>query len=178
MKTRDIWQWLEPLARNWGAEEELQSQLPVLQWASTGLSHLARPLYVDRGVLHLRVESHVIAAELNLLKEKVLARLEGVAPGTGVVDLRFQVRAGGGSRGEIAVLPPTADELCAARADLPEGLSPTLAGVCTRLVAWVRARDRAILASGGWRCPGCGVALVQEENSCPECGIERPPSHR
>jgi len=178
MKTKDIWQWLGPLARNWGAEEELQAQLPVLHWASTGLSHLARPLYVDRGVLHLVVESHVIAGELNLLKGRVLARLEEVAPGSRVVDLRFQVRARGAPRREIAVPPPTADELRVARDGLPGGLPPTLAEVCARLLAWARARDRAILAAGGWRCPGCGVAVVQAENSCPGCGIEGPPPHR
>ncbi|GAB4308436.1 MAG: hypothetical protein Kow0097_08960 [Candidatus Bipolaricaulota bacterium] len=178
MNAKDIWQWLGPLARSWGAEEELQAQLPVLHWSSTGLSHLARPLYVDRGVLHLAVDNHVVAAELNLLKGKVLARLEEVAPGGGVVDLRFQIRARGVPRAEIAVRPPGPDEVRAARDEIPEGLPATLAAVCARLIAWARARERALLAAGGWRCPGCGVARAEGQTSCPECGIEGPPPHR
>ncbi|MBC7220565.1 DUF721 domain-containing protein [Candidatus Bipolaricaulota bacterium] len=178
MKAKDIWQWLGPLARSWGAEEELQAQLPILHWSSTGLSHLARPLYVDRGALHLVVDSHVVASELNLLKEKVLARLEEVAPGCGVVDLRFQVRAHGAPREEIAVPPPAADEVRAAREEVPKGLPTTLAAVCARLIAWARARERAILTAGGWRCPGCGVVLAAEESTCRSCAIERPPPRR
>lgn len=173
MNKQDIWQWLGPLAQSWGAEDALRAQSAVLLWPATGLTALARPLYVDRGVLHLAVASHVVAAELNFLKGKLLARLEEVAPQCGVVDLRFQIRSGETSFHPIVVPPPTAADLREARRGLPPRLPPELQRVLAEAVAWATARDRAILAAGGWRCPGCGLVLVKEKDDCPVCGIER-----
>lgn len=173
MNTKDIWHWLGPLSRGWGAEEKLQDQNPVLLWASTGLGSMARPMYVDRGVLYLAVGSHVVAAEFNLLKGKLLARLEEVDPQCGVVDLRFQIRAEKRSPREIVVAPPTSGELRQARRELPAGLPSRLQRVAAQALAWAAARDRAILSAGGWRCAECGLALVKEKKSCPLCGFER-----
>ncbi len=173
MNTRDIWQWLGPLAHGWRAEDRLKEQTVVLRWGGTGLGSLARALYVDRGVLHLAVASHVVAAELNLLKGKVLARLEEVAPGCGVTDLRFQVRAGETPRVKIAVPSPTTAARRRARRDLPAGLPRGLRDAVSEVLAWAQARDEAILAAGGWACPQCGLALVKEQGVCPPCGIEQ-----
>lgn len=172
MNTKDIWQWLGPLAHGWRAEDRLKEQTVVLRWKETGLGSLARALYVDRGVLHLAVASHVVAAELNLLKGKVLARLDEVAPGCGVTDLRFQVRAWETPRVEIAVPSPTTAALRRARRDLPAGLPRDLRDTVSEVLAWAQARDQAILAAGGWGCPRCGLVLVKEKGVCPTCGIE------
>lgn len=174
MNKRDIWQWLGPLARGWRAGERLEEQTVVLRWEETGLGSLARALYVDRGVLHLAVANHVIAAELNLLKGKVLARLGEVAPGCGVTDLRFQVRAGETPRVEIAVPPPTPAARRRARRDLATSLPRDLCNAVSEVFVWAQARDQAILAAGGWSCPRCSLVLVKEKGICPTCGIEAP----
>ncbi len=174
MKTKDIWQWLGPLAHSWGGEERLREQLPVLAWPSTSLGSLARPLYVDQGVLHLAVESHVVASELNLVKERILSRLGEVTSESTVVDLRFHVRFKGSPLAKVGVPPPTPAELGAARKALPEGIPRSIGDACARALAWARARDEALLARGGWPCPGCGLVLAEEKATCPECGIERP----
>jgi len=119
-----------------------------------------------------------VAAELNLLKGKLLARLEEVAPQCGVVDLRFQVRSGEAPFHPILVPPPTAADLREARRELPPRLPRELRSVLAEAVAWAKARDKAILAAGGWRCPGCGLVLVEETGSCPVCGIERSAARR
>lgn len=178
MSSKDIWQWLGPLAMAWGGQDRLREQAPVLLWRATGLASLARALYVDRGVLYLAVESHVVAAELNLLKGKVLARLAEVVPGCEVADLRFQVRAREAPPAEVAVTPPTAADLRRARRDLPPGLPPCLRDPLAEALAWARARDQAILDARGWRCPRCGLVLVKEKNNCPTCGIDRFGAHR
>lgn len=178
MNDEDIWQWLGPLAQHWGAEEKLKGQSAVLRWPATGLGAMARALYVDRGVLHLAVGSHVVASELNLLKEKLLARLAEVAPGSGVADLRFQVCAWESPLHPVAVTPPTKAELRRVRRELPPGLPSRLRDAAANAVAWAEARDRAILAAGGWRCGGCGLALLPEKSVCPICGIDRFGAHR
>lgn len=178
MSKQDIWQWLGPLARGWGAEEKLKAQAAVLVWAATGLAPLARALYVDRGVLHLAVGSHVVASELNLLKGEVLARLEEIAPGCSVADLRFHVQGGEPPLRPVEVPPPSKADLREARAELPPGLPPRLRSRLAKALAWAKARDRAIRAAGGWECQGCGLVLVREREACPTCGIERFGIHR
>lgn len=173
MDKQDIWEWLGPLAQRWGAEEELKAQLPVLLWSATGFAPLARALYVERGVLHLAVASHIVAAELNQLKGSLLARLHAVAPGCTVADLRFVVRSSGARLCPTDIPGPTKVELREARRQLPPGLPPRLRGVIAKAIAWAKARDAAVLGAGGWQCPHCELVLVKEKRSCPACGIER-----
>lgn len=173
MNTKDIWQWLGPLARGWGAEDKLTEQRAVLLWPTVGLGSLARALYVERGVLHLAVGSHVVASELNLLKADLLARLGEIAPECGVTDLRFQVRALKSPPRPVVVRSPVPSDVRRARRELPPRLPSRLRQVAAEAVAWAEARDTAILDSGGWRCAGCGLVLVKEKSTCPACGIER-----
>jgi hypothetical protein len=175
MSKEDIWQWLGPLARRWDAEDALQAQSPLFAWDAIGLSPLAQPLYVDRGVLHLAVANHVVAAELNLLKGKLLARLDEAIPGCGVETLRFHVRAREPPRSEIAVPRLPAGALDRAGQDLPSGLPTGVRDVVVEALAWARARDEALLAAGGWACPRCALVLVKGATACPTCKIERPP---
>jgi len=173
MNTKDIWHWLGPLARAWNAEDKLYEQRAVLLWPALGLAPLARALYVDRGVLHLAVGSHVAASELNLLKAGIVARLSDVAPESGVIGLRFHIRAVTAPPLRIAVRPPTPADVQRVQRELPPGVSPRLRHVTASLVAWARARDEAILNTGGWRCAECGLALVREKRECPICKIDR-----
>ncbi len=173
MNTKDIWQWLGPLARGWGAEDKLKEQNAVLLWPTVGLGSLARALYVERGILHLAVGSHVVASELNLLKAGLLARLGEIAPECGVTDLRFQVRALKSPPRPVVVRSPAPSDVRRARRELPPRLPSRLRQVAAEVIAWAEARDTAILDSGGWRCRGCGLVLVKEKSTCPACGIER-----
>ncbi|QAA75856.1 MAG: hypothetical protein BIP78_0088 [Candidatus Bipolaricaulis sibiricus] len=173
MTKQDIWQWLGPLSHRWGAEELLRDQTAVFVWPATGLAPLARAVYVDQTILHLSVGSHVVAAELNLLKHKLLARLHEISPECGVTDLRFQVRAWERPPHEIVVPAPTAEMVRRARRSLPAGLPPRLRTIFAEAVAWAQARDRAILDAGGWTCPQCDVVATAEMTACPVCGIER-----
>ncbi|MCR4392405.1 MAG: DUF721 domain-containing protein [Candidatus Acetothermia bacterium] len=177
MSKEDLLQWLLPLARRWGLAEALAQQRAVFAWeraVGPNLASLARPLYVDREVLHLGVPSHVVAAELHLLAAELLARLAEVAPGSGVKELRFHVRAEPGPPPEVTVPPPSPRERRLAEqelsAHLPEGLRDKLAGI----VAWARARDQAILAAGGSACRRCGVAFLGPGDLCPVCAVEAP----
>jgi len=72
---------LEELARlfvRWGLTEEFREQLPLFLWAEAvgpKLARLTRPLRVREGVLFVEVSNPVLAQELELLKERYLARL-------------------------------------------------------------------------------------------------------
>lgn len=177
MNTKDMWYWLGPLAAGWGALDKLEAQKPVVLWASTGFGPMARALYVERGTLHLAVANHVVASELNLLKGRLLARLGEVAPGCGVTDLRFQIRAAERPPRSVVVHPPGPADLRRAERQLSPKVLPRLRHLAAEAVAWASARDEAILDSGGWRCRQCGLVLVKEKSTCPICGIDRTGVH-
>ncbi|HAZ27842.1 TPA: hypothetical protein DCY67_04375, partial [Candidatus Acetothermia bacterium] len=140
MSKQDIWQWLGPLAERWKGEANLREQSIVLTWRTVGLSSLAQAMYVDRGVLHLGVASHVVAAELNLLKRKVVARVKEAVPGAGITDLRFHIRAQAEQPGQIAVPAPTAAARRRARAELSPKLPTSLRAGLSEILAWAQAR--------------------------------------
>lgn len=172
MNTKDIWHWLGPLSKAWNAEDRLLEQKAVLLWASTGLAHLARALYVDRGVLHLGVGSHVVAAELNLIKRQVLARVNALAPESGVTDLCFHVQGTPLAPRTIAVPPPTPVDVQRVHRGLPPRVPLRLRRTVARVQAWAEARDTAILRSGGWRCRECGLVVTANIGKCPHCRID------
>lgn len=173
MNNQDIWHWLGPLAQAWKASDSLQEQEAVLLWPAVGLTNLARALYVDHGVLHLAVGSHVVASELNLVKTRVLTRLSSVAPESRVTDLRFHVQASTSGLTSIEVRPPEPNDVRRAQRELPPEIPPNLRRVIALLMEWARARDEAILAHGGWQCRECGLVLAREKGQCPGCRIDR-----
>ncbi len=173
MKTRDPWLWLEDLAQSWGAPQALTEQEAVLRWGETGLSTLARALYVERGVLHLSVPSPVVAAELRALESRIVSELRRRAPQSGVTGLRFHIEAWSHRREPLEVRPPSREEVRRAGRRLPRAIPPPVRRAVAEAWAWAEARDRAILAAGGWSCPRCELALLSEVERCPSCGMER-----
>jgi len=167
-------QWLEALAKQWGLSAEVARQAPVFAWREAvgeELAKLARPLYVEGRTLHLAVGSHVAAAELRLLTGKLLARLKEVLPESQVKQLRFRVVPEPSPARELRLEEPEPADWEAAEADIPRDLPRGLRERLVRIAAWARARDRALLAAGGRRCPRCGVAHGGPGELCPVCSL-------
>lgn len=179
MTKKDIYEWLLPLVRMWGLADALREQEPVLFWKKVvgeKLGHLARPLYVERRTLHLAVPSPVVAAELRLLQDQLLARLKEIVPNCQVQKLRFHVRAESETERfslpkEVVAVKPTKEDVAAAERDVPHSLPSPLRERFVRIAAWAHARDRAILAAGGGLCPSCGAAFLGEGDLCPICSL-------
>lgn len=176
MDKEELWEWLGPLARRWGLERELGEQAPVFLWPKAvgkQLARLARPLYVEAGVLHVAVPGSVVAAELRLLQEGILDRLTQ-AGGKKLVGLRFHVRAVPAKAWAVEAVEPSPEEVAKAKAEVSRDLPPELRRRLVRIAAQAYARDRAILAAGGRRCPCCGVAFLGEGQRCPLCSLVSP----
>lgn len=173
MKTKDPWMWLEGLAQSWGAPEALAQQEAVLRWGETGLGGLAHALYVERGVLHLSVPSPVVAAELRALEARIVSELRSRAPRSAVLGLRFHVEAWPARRQAPEVQPPSREEVRRVGRRLPRAIPARVRRAAAEAWAWAEARDRAILAAGGWSCRRCELALLPEVERCPSCGMER-----
>ncbi|MCX7750373.1 MAG: DUF721 domain-containing protein [Candidatus Bipolaricaulota bacterium] len=175
MTPKDPWVWLEALARSWGSPRGLEEQEAVLRWGEMGLEGLARAMYVEDGILHLSVPSPVVAAELRTVQGKIVEELSRLAPRSAVTRLRFHLAAWPGQPREVAVPPPSREEVRRAGRLVPRGLPRPIRRAVAEALAWAEARDRAILAAGGWTCRQCELALLPEVERCPGCGMERPP---
>jgi len=181
---KKLQQWLQALAQRWGLEGELARQAPLFSWREAvgpGLARLARPLYVEGHTLHLAVASYAAATELHLLEGKLLARLGEVLPGLRIERLKFHVLPPPTRARKVKPQEPSPEDWHAAEGDIPEGLPEGLRRKLVRIAAWVRARERAVLAAGGRRCPRCGVAHPGPEELCRLCALtseeeEGPPS--
>ncbi|MGC9529050.1 MAG: DUF721 domain-containing protein [Candidatus Bipolaricaulaceae bacterium] len=172
MYKRELQEWLSPLLQRWGLQGALTQQAAVFAWDQAvggQLAHLARPLYVEGGTLHLAVSSHVAAAELRLVADKLLQRLGGVGTEVRVSRLRFHVVPTAPRRAAVAPLEPTEADWRTAQAAIPQGLGDELRRRLVGIAARATARDRAVLAAGGQRCRCCGVAFLGEGRFCPCC---------
>ena len=163
--------WLESLAKSWGKGWEEQEA--VWRWRDVvgeALSRLARPLYVERGVLHLAVPSPVVANELRLWKDEIILRLAKVAPKSGVKELRFRIMSEGKGTEQFPT-EPDVEDLNRAEKLAPENLPASLRPKILRLLAQVMAQEESIIAHGGRRCRRCGVAFLGEGEECPLCRL-------
>lgn len=163
--------WFEALGRAWGKGWEEQEA--VWRWREAvgeGLSRLARPLYVDKGVLHLAVQSPVVANELRLWSREIVARLAEIAPKSAVKELRFRVVAEK-ERQNLPCPAPTGTDLRRAEKLMPQDIPAALREKFLKLVAWALVQEEAILSAGGKKCRSCGVAFFGEEEDCPLCRL-------
>lgn len=164
--------WLQNLARRWGLGDALAGQQALLDWATAAgprVGQFTQPLYVDRSTLHVAVASSVVASELRMMEETLLARLNahGAPP---VRRLRFHTR--GLTRSESVT--PSDPEVCsederAAEAAIPPEVSGTLRAIAVRNAAQAHARERSLLARGGRRCVRCGAVFCGREARCDSC---------
>lgn len=163
--------WLESIARNWGKGWE--EQKAVWRWREAvgeRLSKLARPLYVERGILYIAVASPVVANELRLWAQEIISRLAQIAPKSNVKELQFKILPEEKEVEEFS-LQPGAEELNRAEEMIPEDLLPSLRSRFLELLANVLAKEKAILAKGGRRCRRCGVAFLGEGEECALCRL-------
>lgn len=149
-----------------------EEQEAVLHWrriVGENLARLARPLYVEDGVLHLAVASPVVANELRLWKRELLQKLDQHAPKSQVRDLRFHLAP----LAESAAPPiaPGPAEWNRAEEAIPTALPQELRTRLVRLLAWALAQEAGILRGGGRRCSACGVAFLAEGDLCPLCRL-------
>lgn len=162
--------WLESLAKSWGKGWEEQEA--IWRWPEAvgeGLSKLARPLYVEGGILHVAVPSPVVANELRLWAQEIVARLAQVAPKSNVKELRFRV-VPEKSEDDFPIRP-TANDLRRAEEIIPDSVPKALRPKLVELLASVLAQEEAILARGGRKCRRCGAAFMGEEDECPICRL-------
>ncbi len=163
--------WLTALAKSWGKGWEEQEV--VWRWREVvgeSLSKLARPLYVERGVLHLAVPSPVVANELRLWEKELISRLANIAPRSGVKELRFRIVSAAKPAQEIKA-EPGAKEIRRAEELIPEDLPNPLRAKLLQLLAQVLAQEESILAQGGRMCRRCRVAFLGEGEECPLCRL-------
>lgn len=172
---KDLLQWLLPLARQGGWDALLQRQLPVLAWREAvgeKLATLAKPIYVEGRTLHLQVASHVVAAELRLVERKLLERLSQALPSSRIRRLRFHIWPEPPAPTPPSPPPsPGQEDWEAAQEEVPKELPAKLREHLVGIVARSLARERAILAAGGRRCPRCGIAHLGEEALCAVCAL-------
>ena len=157
------------LGRGWGTGWEEQEA--VRRWREAvgeSLAKLARPLYVERGVLHIAVASPVVAQELQLWSKELLARLAAIAPQSKVQALRFVI-VPERRQEEMEPPEPTPKELNQAEDLVPMDLPSELRAKFVRISAQALAQEAEILRRGGHRCPRCGVAFLGAERECPLC---------
>lgn len=166
MRGNELWEALH-LGPGWEEQEA------VLLWKNIvgeNLARLARPLYVEDGILHLAVASPVVATELRLWKEELLQRLAQSAPKSQLKDLRFHL-APAASEAQPPPAEPGPEELNRAEEAIPEGLAPEVRKRLVCALAAALAQERLILRLGGRRCVACGVAFLGHGEKCPLCRL-------
>lgn len=135
---------------------------------------------VKEGVLVVSVPGSAWAAELSLLKQDVLDRLnERLGEGT-IKDIRFRVARGdarpssvvpqGGSGQELPAL--TVEEKCAIRELAAAVPVPSLSEAYARVMESHRRREKQRWAQGWRPCRRCGLLREPGEGRCPGCGGE------
>ncbi|MFN3346219.1 MAG: DciA family protein [Candidatus Bipolaricaulaceae bacterium] len=152
------------------AWEEQQAVLCWRKIVGENLAGLAKPLYVEEGVLHLAVGSPVVANELRLWKEELLQRLQRLAPKSKVRDLRFHL-VPVASETSVPPVEPEVGEWNRAEEAIPEDLPAELRTRLVRAMAHALAQEASILRQGGRRCPSCGVAFLGAGERCPLCRL-------
>ncbi|HEY9855167.1 MAG TPA: DUF721 domain-containing protein [Stenomitos sp.] len=150
------------------------------------IAERAHPRFLRQGVLFVEVSSSAWANELNLLKPKLLQKLEAKL-GKGVVrDLRYQVAPTWQERSSTNAAvpapeasPPPLPELAAEEseaiaADVARSVSdPKLARSVEGLLETVARRRAAKLQAGYRPCAECGalVSPGEGEARCPVCRL-------
>lgn len=168
MKNSNWWDFLSQCGgREWQEQEAIWHWSYVVgEW----LSQLARPLYVERGVLHLAVSTPLVANELRLWSREILARLASVAPHSGIRELRFHLAPEGKRAKEEKVLAGQEEQRHAERM-IPQTLPSPLREKFVNLLAQALAQEAAILSEGGRRCKKCSVVFIGPGEECPLCRL-------
>lgn len=169
----------------YGLAEQFHEQEPLFYWEEVvgeRLARIARPLRVHKGTLYIEVTSPVQARELELLKEKIIKRLNERLGEERIKELRF--RAGG-----VAPEPerawPRVEEVPLSAAEREE-IERLVSGVEEKRLREAlrtffiteRRIEKLREAKGFKRCPHCGVLHDGQEGLCSYCRLEAGPDGR
>lgn len=163
---------LEKVLRKYGLFEKYREQEPALLWdrvVGERVSRLARPIWVQEGVLFVAVPSHVVQHEFSLMREEFRKRLNNALGAERVKEIRFRVESFPKPRSALALdaieLGPEEERTIE---QVVQDLSdPGLRSVVTQLMRKAKKMEKARQQLGWKPCPRCG--LLCEEHFCPLC---------
>ncbi|MBI1730804.1 DUF721 domain-containing protein [Candidatus Acetothermia bacterium] len=162
-----------------GLSGEFEEQRSLLFWyeiCGVQMSCLTQPLRVRRGILYVETANHVVAQQLNLLKDSYIKKLNQALGEEHIQDLRFRV----GSR-RYSTKPPVANveetQSLLSQEEINELLEFTqderLRSIFERLINTHLRRDRVRKAEGCAPCTICGLYHEGPESICYYCRVER-----
>ena len=160
-----------------GLGKEFIEQEPMLLWprvAGQQMSRLTQPLRVRQGILYIEAMNHVVAQQLNLMKNAYLNKLNGLLSEGRLIDLRFRV---GGSSRPLAPDPSGGEQLSLLEQEkleqlLDEAKDPQLRKAFESVMLALAKRDRERAARGYARCHVCGIHHDGEGQICYYCQQE------
>lgn len=162
-----------------GLSGEFEEQRSLLFWyeiCGVQMSRLTQPLRVRRGILYVETANHVVAQQLNLLKDSYIKKLNQALGEEHIQDLRFRVGSHGHrSKGPAAELDQT--EILLSQQEIKELLEyiqdEQLRSIFERLINTHLRRDRLRKAEGCATCTICGLYHEGPESICYYCRVER-----
>jgi len=163
-----------------GLAGEFHEQEPLFLWEEAVGEQIARlttPLRVREGIIFVEVQNHVLAQELNMLKEEYIKKLNELLGEERVRDIRFRIGRGGVLREQEEEVRLEEVPLSAAEQEEIEHLVSDVED--ERLREALRAffiterRIEHLREERGFkRCPRCGVLHCGDGELCPYCQLE------
>jgi hypothetical protein len=163
-----------------GLSDEFDEQSSLLIWyeiCSPQMSRLTQPLRVRQGILYIETANHVVAQQLNLLKDLYIKKLNEALGEERIQDLRFRVGSRGyGAKPSIAEAEPIQGSLLS-----PEEMSELLEFTQDERLRAIFARfinthlrwNQIRKAEGCPPCTICGLYHEGQGSICYYCMVER-----
>jgi hypothetical protein len=165
-----------------GLAEEFREQEPLFLWEKAvgeQVARLAKPLRVREGTIFVEVESHVLAQELNMLKEEYIRKINDLLGEERVRDIRFRV--GGPLRERVGAtqasplleeVPLSAEEQEEIEHLVSDVEDKRLREALRAFFITERRIERVREERGFTRCPRCGVLHSGNGELCFYCQLE------
>lgn len=171
----------------YGLAEQFREQEPLFYWEEAvgpRLARIARPLRVHKNTLYVEVTSPVQARELELLKEKIIKRLNELLGEERVKELRFRA-SGVIQEQKPKPTRPRLEEI-ALSAEERQEIAAAVSGVADerlrealfRLLETEKRIERLRKELGFRRCSRCGVLHDGPGDLCFYCQLEAGPGDR
>jgi len=165
--------WVEEVLDRYHLRNEYTQQRALTVWSDVAgdrIARLARAVRFQAGVLWVEVSSPSVAQELSYLKESYRVRLNDLLAHETVCNIRFI--PGRFEHEQTCVrVKLTETDREESRSLFQEVQDSTLRHAFERLYLTLLQREKALLQSGGKRCPRCGVAFMGREENCAGCRI-------
>jgi len=167
----------------YGLAEQFREQEPLFYWeeaVGAQLARIARPLRVHKGTLYVEVTSPVQARELELLKERIIKRLNERLGEERIKELRFRAsgivepseRPEPQTRVRVEEVPLSAEEREEIE-QLVSGVEDERLREALRAFLTTEQRIAKLREERGFkRCPRCGVLHDGPEDICFHCRLE------